>query len=154
MASLIRSLLILLTAAALYQSNPDRTVACHNHNRYLRYTYQWLLDRNRDHKYYLPTVTSRGGRLWLFAVAERCLSVPAPRFCSGTSCRLIHNTVNTSWWFGLMATQLCGYLLSDRIPLRIARHRSDWHPEYRLYNVFFVVVASPLGLGIFGAGLQ
>ncbi|KAI4199449.1 MAG: hypothetical protein LQ348_001888 [Seirophora lacunosa] len=53
-----------------------------------------------------------------------------------------------------MATQLCGYFLSDRLPLRIARRRGDWHPEYRLYNVFLVAVASPVGLGLFGAGLQ
>lgn len=53
-----------------------------------------------------------------------------------------------------MATQLCGYFLSDRIPLRIARRHGDWHPEYRLFNVFLVVIASPLGIGIFGAGLQ
>ncbi|KAL8866701.1 MAG: hypothetical protein Q9174_006143, partial [Haloplaca sp. 1 TL-2023] len=61
---------------------------------------------------------------------------------------------NTSWWFGLMATQLCGYFLSDRVPLRIARRHGDWHPEYRLYNIFLVVVASPLGIGLFGVGLQ
>lgn len=36
----------------------------------------------------------------------------------------------------------------------MARLRGDWHPEYRLYNIFFVVAASPIGLGIFGAGLQ
>ena len=62
--------------------------------------------------------------------------------------------VNTSWWFGLIATQLCGYFLNDRIPLHIARRRGKWYPEFRLYNIFIVVAASPIGLGLFGAGLQ
>ena len=69
-------------------------------------------------------------------------------------CLLKDVLVNTSWWFGLIATQLCGYFLNDRIPLRIARRRGKWYSEFRLYNIFIVVAASPIGLGLFGAGLQ
>ena len=67
---------------------------------------------------------------------------------------LIDFEVNTSWWFGIIACQLCGHFLNDRIPLRFARRTGVWHPEYRLYNIFFVVAAMPIGLGLYGAGLQ
>ena len=62
--------------------------------------------------------------------------------------------VNTSWWFGLVACQLCGHFLNDRVPLRIAQRTGIWHPEYRLWNILIVPAASPIGLGLFGAGLQ
>lgn len=75
--------------------------------------------------------------------------------------RLFHSSplltvslVYTTSWFGLAACQLCGHFLNDRIPLMIARRTGIWHLEYRLWNIFMVIVASPIGLGLFGAGLQ
>ena len=62
--------------------------------------------------------------------------------------------VTTTWWFSVIACQLCGALLNDRIPLRLARRSGIWHPEYRLTNIFVVMFASPIGIGIYGAGLQ
>ncbi len=83
-------------------------------------------------------------------VSNRCypLTVNSPTHVANL------HLVNTSWWVGIIACQLCGYFLNDRVPLRIARRTGVWHPEYRLYNIFLVVAAAPIGLGIFGAGLQ
>ncbi|MCJ1358869.1 MAG: hypothetical protein MMC33_008869 [Icmadophila ericetorum] len=45
---------------------------------------------------------------------------------------------------------------NDRLPLWISRRSGHgvWHPEYRLYNLIFPALIQPIGLGIFGAGLQ
>ena len=40
------------------------------------------------------------------------------------------------------------------MPLHITRRRGKWYPEFRFCNIFIVVAASPIELGIFGAGLQ
>ncbi|MCJ1260092.1 hypothetical protein MMC24_007932 [Lignoscripta atroalba] len=62
---------------------------------------------------------------------------------------------NFSYWSGLILCQICGALLNDRLPLWISRRNGGtWHPEYRLYNILLVIAASPIGLGIFGAGLE
>lgn len=44
--------------------------------------------------------------------------------------------VSFTGWAGIIAAQLLGYLLGDRIPLW-ASHRGGgiWHPEYRLWNM-------------------
>ena len=46
-------------------------------------------------------------------------------------------------------------LLNDRVPLWISRRRGGaWHLEYRLYPILLIAAASPIGFGIFGAGIQ
>ena len=63
--------------------------------------------------------------------------------------------VNFSQWAGLILCQICGALLNDRVPLWISRRRGGaWHLEYRLYPILLVAAASPIGFGIFGAGIQ
>ncbi|KAL9049415.1 MAG: hypothetical protein Q9162_007225 [Coniocarpon cinnabarinum] len=60
-----------------------------------------------------------------------------------------------SIWIGCIAAQLWGMLLNDRLPLWISKRRNQWHPEYRLHTLWFpAMIAMPVGLGLFGAGLQ
>ncbi|MCJ1359763.1 MAG: hypothetical protein MMC33_009765 [Icmadophila ericetorum] len=64
-------------------------------------------------------------------------------------------TFNTSWWCAVIACQLCGIFLNDRVPLWISRRsKGIWHSENRLWTIFLVIFAAPVGLGLFGAGLQ
>ena len=63
--------------------------------------------------------------------------------------------VNFSQWAGLLVCQICGMLLNDRVPLWISRRSGGaWHLEYRLYPILLIAAASPIGFGIFGAGIQ
>lgn len=63
--------------------------------------------------------------------------------------------VNFTQWAGLGLCQVCGVFLNDRIPLWISRRRGGaWHLEYRLYPILIVAAVSPIGFGIFGAGIQ
>ena len=58
-------------------------------------------------------------------------------------------------WVGIIGAQICGYLFNDKIPLWVARRRGGtWHPEYRLANTILPGILLPIGLGIYGAGLQ
>ncbi|KAL2014532.1 hypothetical protein VTN00DRAFT_2057 [Thermoascus crustaceus] len=59
-------------------------------------------------------------------------------------------------WFGLIAAQIWGFLVNDRIPLMVSRWRGGtWKPEYRLHSLWVPsVLIMPVGLGIFGAALQ
>jgi len=58
-------------------------------------------------------------------------------------------------WLGLALCQLCGSFLNDRIPLWVSRrYNGAWRLEYCLYPIFLAALASPVGFGIFGAGLQ
>jgi len=58
-------------------------------------------------------------------------------------------------WFGLALCQLCGSFLNDRIPLWVSsRYHGAWRLEYCLYPILLAALASPVGFGIFGAGLQ
>lgn len=67
----------------------------------------------------------------------------------------LNHLVNFSQWAGLVLCQICGAFLNDRIPLSISRRRGGaWHLEYRLYPIFLVAAASPIGFGIFGAGIE
>src|ERR1700761_1103856 len=62
-----------------------------------------------------------------------------------------------SAWIGMLAAQLYGYLFHDRQPLWIARRPSNqgrWRPEFRLVNLILPSVLLPIGLGLYGAGLQ
>lgn len=62
---------------------------------------------------------------------------------------------NFAQWAGLALCQICGAFLNDRVPLLISRRRGGaWHLEYRLYPILLVAAASPIGFGIFGAGVQ
>lgn len=58
-------------------------------------------------------------------------------------------------WIGIIAAQIYGYLFNDKIPLWVARHRGGtWHTEYRLANTILPCIILPIGLGIYGAGLE
>ncbi|RMZ88129.1 hypothetical protein DV736_g4653, partial [Chaetothyriales sp. CBS 134916] len=58
-------------------------------------------------------------------------------------------------WIGIIAAQIFGYFFNDKIPLLVARRRGGtWHTEYRLANVIFPSILLPIGIGIYGAGLQ
>ncbi|ELR03006.1 hypothetical protein VC83_01430 [Pseudogymnoascus destructans] len=58
-------------------------------------------------------------------------------------------------WAGIISAQLYGYLSNDRIPLTVARRVSGiWRPEYRLANTLLPGFLLPIGLAIYGAGLQ
>jgi len=49
---------------------------------------------------------------------------------------LIEILVSFTGWAGIIAAQLLGYLLGDRIPLWASRWGGGiWHPEYRLWNM-------------------
>ncbi|KAG6999255.1 dipeptidyl-aminopeptidase B [Physcia stellaris] len=68
---------------------------------------------------------------------------------------LQNSIFNFAHWLGLAVCLICGIVLGDRLPLWVShRSGSTWHPEYRLYNIFIVVLAAPIGFGIFGAGIQ
>ena len=58
-------------------------------------------------------------------------------------------------WVGIIGAQVYGYLFNDKTPLWVARRRGGtWHPEYRLANTIVPGLLLPVGLGIYGAGLQ
>ncbi|WPH03302.1 Hypothetical protein R9X50_00617900 [Acrodontium crateriforme] len=58
-------------------------------------------------------------------------------------------------WVGMGAAQVYGYLFNDKTPLWVARRRGGkWHPEYRLANTILPSFLLPIGLGLWGAGLQ
>ena len=55
----------------------------------------------------------------------------------------------------MIAAQLYGYLFHDRQPLWLARKRGGtWHTEYRLANAILPSIVLPIGLGLYGAGLE
>ncbi|KAI9686332.1 MAG: hypothetical protein M1822_003677 [Bathelium mastoideum] len=58
-------------------------------------------------------------------------------------------------WVGILAAQAYGYFLNDKAPLLVARRwGGTWHTEYRLANTILPSILLPIGLGIYGAGLQ
>lgn len=59
-------------------------------------------------------------------------------------------------WFAIIAAQIYGHYLNDKIPLWLTRrHGGIWKPEYRLYTLWLpALVLLPVGLGIFGAALE
>lgn len=59
-------------------------------------------------------------------------------------------------WIGIIAAQIYGHFLNDRIPLWLTkRYDGIWKPEYRLHTLWLPsLILLPVGLGIFGAGLQ
>lgn len=58
-------------------------------------------------------------------------------------------------WLGIACAQAFGYFFNDEIPLWLARRRGGtWHPEYRLANAILPSILMPIGLGLWGAGLQ
>ncbi|GLI77767.1 hypothetical protein PoHVEF18_006061 [Penicillium ochrochloron] len=58
-------------------------------------------------------------------------------------------------WVGIIAAQVFGYFFNDKIPLMLARRRGGtWHTEYRLANTILPSIILPIGLGIYGAGLE
>lgn len=58
-------------------------------------------------------------------------------------------------WVGIIGAQIVGYIFNDKIPLWVARRRGGtWHTEYRLANTIVPSIILPIGLGLYGAGLQ
>ena len=58
-------------------------------------------------------------------------------------------------WVGIICAQVYGYLFNDKAPLWLARRRGGtWHTEYRLANTILPSILLPIGLGLWGAGLQ
>lgn len=58
-------------------------------------------------------------------------------------------------WVGIIGAQVYGFLFNDKIPLWLARRRGGtWHTEYRLANTVLPSIILPIGLGIYGAGLE
>lgn len=58
-------------------------------------------------------------------------------------------------WAGIIAAQVYGYLSNDRIPLAVARRACGlWRPEFRLANTLLPGFLLPIGLAIYGVGLQ
>ncbi|KAK9774121.1 putative Major facilitator superfamily domain-containing protein [Seiridium cardinale] len=60
-------------------------------------------------------------------------------------------------WVGIAIALLYGQLVSDHIPLALARrfNNGNWKPEYRLHALWIpALICNPIGLGIFGYALQ
>lgn len=58
-------------------------------------------------------------------------------------------------WVGIIGAQIYGYFFNDKTPLWLARTRGGtWHTEYHLSNTILPSILLPIGLGIYGAGLQ
>ncbi|KAH8880904.1 MFS general substrate transporter [Thozetella sp. PMI_491] len=60
-------------------------------------------------------------------------------------------------WVGILLALPYGQLVSDRVPLWFAARydRGSWKPEFRLHALWLpALVCNPIGLGIFGYGLQ
>ncbi|KAB8248353.1 hypothetical protein BDV35DRAFT_379011 [Aspergillus flavus] len=58
-------------------------------------------------------------------------------------------------WVGIISAQVYGFFFNDKTPLWLARRRGGtWHTEYRLANTILPSIILPIGLGIYGAGLE
>lgn len=58
-------------------------------------------------------------------------------------------------WVGIICAQVYGYFFNDKTPLWVARRRGGiWHVEYRLSNTILPSILLPIGLGLWGAGLE
>ncbi|KAI9687461.1 MAG: hypothetical protein M1822_002071 [Bathelium mastoideum] len=58
-------------------------------------------------------------------------------------------------WVGMGAAQIYGVLFNDKTPLWVARRTGGtWHTEYRLANAIVPGLLLPIGLGLWGAGIQ
>ena len=58
-------------------------------------------------------------------------------------------------WVGIIGAQVYGFFFNDKTPLWVARRRGGvWHTEYRLSNTLLPGILLPIGLGIYGAGLE
>lgn len=58
-------------------------------------------------------------------------------------------------WVGILCAQIYGFFFNDKTPLWVARRRGGtWHTEYRLANTILPSIMLPIGLGLWGAGLQ
>lgn len=64
--------------------------------------------------------------------------------------------VTFAHWVGLIIAFIWGHTMSDRLPLWITKRQGGvWRPEYRLHALWLPsLIIAPIGLGLFGAGLQ
>jgi MFS family permease len=81
------------------------------------------------------------------------VSSPSPHLFNPDS---NYPSVSFTHWVGIAIALIYGQLVSDRLPLAIcARYGGIWKPEYRLHALWVpALFCNPIGLGIFGAGLQ
>ena len=130
----------------------DWSIASYHDSRFLRCLHLRVCCGFGNNSLNFPANAERGRRLRLYAEAERRMWVEFEgRWQSLTSKHL----VNFAQWAALVLCQVCGILLNDRVPLWISGRRGGaWHLEYRLYPILIVAAASPIGFGIFGAGIQ
>ena len=64
-------------------------------------------------------------------------------------------SVTMTAWVGMGAAQIYGVLFNDKTPLWVARRTGGtWHTEYRLANAIVPGLLLPIGLGLWGAGIQ
>ncbi|KAE9379667.1 MFS general substrate transporter [Stipitochalara longipes BDJ] len=59
-------------------------------------------------------------------------------------------------WIGIIIALVYGQCLSDRLPLYVCTRfgHGIWKPEYRLHALWIPSIINPIGLGLWGAGLQ
>lgn len=59
-------------------------------------------------------------------------------------------------WIGVLCSQVYAGVVYDRLPLIICKrfYKGVWHPELRLHAIWPIMVIYPIGLGLFGEGLQ
>jgi hypothetical protein len=64
--------------------------------------------------------------------------------------------VSFAHWIGIVIALIYGQCLSDRLPLYICTRfgHGVWKPEYRLHALWIPSIINPIGLGLWGAGLQ
>lgn len=138
----------------LHYAVQDWLLTCNHDSRSLRRVHLWVRCRIRHSRLHLPPNARNGRRLRLHAETKRRMWVTFEEPVSARMLMLNH-LVNFAQWAGLALCQICGAFLNDRVPLWISRRRGGaWHLEYRLYPILLVAAASPIGFGIFGAGVQ
>ena len=59
-------------------------------------------------------------------------------------------------WITVVAAQLISVLMSDQLPLWAAKryNKGIWCPEYRVWNMWFSLILSPIGLALVAVTLQ
>lgn len=59
-------------------------------------------------------------------------------------------------WITVVVAQFISLLMSDRLPLWVAErwNKGVWRPEYRVWNMWFSLIISPVGLAIVAVTLE
>lgn len=69
---------------------------------------------------------------------------------------LTTSEVSFAHWVGILFALMYGQYISDRLPLYLCKrfNAGVWKPEYRLHALWFPSIINPIGLGLWGAGLE